>query len=251
MQKVLIVDDDKELCELVAEFLEPEGFDVEAVHDGKLGLGKAVGGGHDLIILDIMLPGLNGLDVLRKIRSVSNVPVLLLTARGADLDRIVGLELGSDDYLPKPCNPRELVARIRAILRRASADPRSAQSVVTVGEVGLDPGTRTVVRNGENVELTATEFKLLEMLMRSAGVVVTREQLSELILGREFVPFDRSLDVHVSKLRKKLGFDDASDPIKTLRGVGYIFAKPTEDKAPAHGEQRPSPGMPILTKTKD
>jgi DNA-binding response OmpR family regulator len=229
MQKVLVVDDDKELCELVAEFLEPEGFDVEAVHDGKLGLNKAVGGGYDLIILDIMLPALNGLDVLRKIRAVSSVPVLLLTARGADLDRIVGLELGSDDYLPKPCNPRELVARIRAILRRASADPRSTQTVLTIGDVELDPGRRTVLRGEENVELTATEFKLLEMLMRSAGVVVTREQLSELILGREFVPFDRSLDVHVSKLRKKLGFDDTSDPIKTLRGVGYIFAKPAEE----------------------
>ncbi len=229
MQRVLVVDDDKEFCELVGEFLEPEGFEVEAVHDGKLGLSKAVGGGYALIILDIMLPALNGLEVLRKIRAVSNVPVLLLTARGADLDRIVGLELGSDDYLPKPCNPRELVARIRAILRRASTDPRLAQTVLTVGSVELDPRRRTVRRSGNPVELTATEFKLLETLMRSAGVVVTREHLSQLILGREFAPFDRSLDVHVSKLRKKLGFDDVTDPIKTLRGAGYIFAKPAQE----------------------
>jgi len=224
------VDDDVELCDLVKEFLQPEGLQVEAVHNGNRGLERALSGEHALVVLDVMLPGMNGLDVLRKLRASSTVPVLLLTARGQDVDRIVGLELGADDYLPKPFNPRELVARIRAILRRTrgeGAEKQAPQTSVRVGDVELNPATRTVLRGGEAVDLTAVEFNLLDVLLREAGRVVTRDELAKIALGRLFSPYDRSIDMHISKLRKKLGEDGkGGERIKTVRGVGYIYAAP-------------------------
>jgi two-component system response regulator CpxR len=233
MDRILVVDDDVELCSLVGEYLEPEGFGVESVFDGERGLERALSGEHPLVVLDVMLPGMNGLEVLRRIRSTSRVPVLLLTARGEDVDRIVGLEVGADDYLPKPFNPRELVARIRAILRRTQTSERSGDArvpeVLHVGDIELDPATRTVRQQGKAVELTSVEFNLLQVLLREAGRVVTRERLVDAVLGRKFSPFDRSIDMHVSKVRKKLGDSEGGpDHIKTVRGVGYIFAHPRE-----------------------
>jgi len=234
MDRVLVVDDDVELCDLVKEFLQPEGLQVEAVHNGNRGLERALSGEHALVVLDVMLPGMNGLDVLRKMRATSSVPVLLLTARGQDVDRIVGLELGADDYLPKPFNPRELVARIRAILRRTKGgeggERQAPQTSVRVGDVELNPATRTVLRGGEAVDLTAVEFNLLDVLLREAGRVVTRDELAKIALGRMFSPYDRSIDMHISKLRKKLGEDGkGGERIKTVRGVGYIYAAPGGD----------------------
>jgi two-component system, OmpR family, response regulator CpxR len=222
VDRILVIDDDVELCSLVTEYLKPEGFQVEAVHDGKTGLNRALSGDHLLVVLDVMLPGLNGFDVLRRLRDGSRVPVLLLTARGEDVDRIVGLEIGADDYLPKPFNPRELVARIRAILRRthSAAGEALVPDIIKVGDVELDPARRSVHHHGKPVELTSVEFGLL----REAGRVVTREALVDEVLGRKFSPFDRSIDMHVSKVRKKLGDTDTEDHIKTVRGAGYIFA---------------------------
>ncbi|HZR55909.1 MAG TPA: response regulator transcription factor [Terriglobales bacterium] len=231
VDKILVIDDDVELCTLVAEYLEPEGFHVEAIHDGRVGLERALNGDQLLVVLDVMLPGMNGFDVLRQIRNTSKIPVLLLTARGEDVDRIVGLEIGADDYLPKPFNPRELVARIRAVLRRTQGSDKNddVPDVVRVGDVELDPATRTVTQNGKEVELTSVEFNLLQVLLREAGRVVTREHLVDAVLGRKFSPFDRSIDMHVSKVRKKLGDSDSgTDHIKTVRGVGYIFTHPRE-----------------------
>jgi two-component system response regulator CpxR len=231
MDRVLIVDDDVELTELVSEYLGGEGFEVEAVHDGNDGLKRALSGDHILAVLDIMLPGMNGLDVLRNLRKQSRLPVLILTARGDDVDRIVGLEIGADDYLPKPFNPRELMARVRAILRRSHGDQQvGAGEKVSVGDVELDPASRVVRRAGDPVELTSVEFALLEALMRAAGQVVTREQLAQNVLGRRFMPYDRSIDVHVSKLRRKLGDQTVdAERIKTIRGVGYVFTRPEAD----------------------
>ena len=226
VDRILVIDDDVELCSLVTEYLKPEGFQVEAVHDGKAGLNRALSGDHLLVVLDVMLPGLNGFDVLRRLRDGSRVPVLLLTARGEDVDRIVGLEIGADDYLPKPFNPRELVARIRAILRRthSAAGEALVPDIIKVGDVELDPARRSVHHHGKPVELTSVEFGLLQVLLREAGRVVTREALVDEVLGRKFSPFDRSIDMHVSKVRKKLGDTDTEDHIKTVRGAGYIFA---------------------------
>ena len=229
MERILVIDDDVELCNLVVEYLQAEGFVVECAHDGESGLQRASGGGYLLAVLDVMLPGINGFEVLRRIRATSRLPVLLLTARGEDVDRIVGLEIGADDYLSKPFNPRELVARIRAILRRTRSDKAvpSTPDIVRVGEIELDPATRIVRRDGQPVELTSVEFNLLEVLLREAGRVVPRERLVNAVLSRKFSPFDRSIDMHVSKVRKKLGdSDNGSDHIKTVRGVGYIFAHP-------------------------
>ncbi len=234
MDRVLIIDDDFELCSLVSEYLEPEGFRVESVHDGETGLQRALNGNYLLVVLDVMLPGISGFDVLRRLRATSRIPVLLLTARGEDVDRIVGLEIGADDYLPKPFNPRELVARIRAVLRRTSADPKGVGTprppeILRIGDIELDPATRTVKHGGQPVELTSVEFNLLEVLLREAGRVVTREELVSAVLSRKFSPFDRSIDMHVSKVRKKLGdLNGDVEHIKTVRGVGYIFARPRE-----------------------
>jgi len=226
VDRILVIDDDTELCSLVAEYLKPEGFQVEAIYDGKAGMSRALAGEYALVVLDVMLPGLNGFDVLRRIRDTSRIPVLLLTARGEDVDRIVGLEIGADDYLPKPFNPRELVARIRAVLRRTRAKAGDAlvPEVIKVGDVELDPATRSVHHHGKPVELTSVEFGLLQVLLREAGRVVTREALVDEVLGRKFSPFDRSIDMHVSKVRRKLGDSDDEDHIKTVRGAGYIFA---------------------------
>ena len=228
MDHILIVDDDVELCGLVQEYLASEGFTANAVHDGEQGLQQAMTGEFVLIVLDVMLPGINGFEVLRRLRSVSKIPVLLLTARGEDVDRIVGLEIGADDYLPKPFNPRELVARIRAILRRAKPGRGDVvPEILTVGDVELDPSTRSVHRGGQPVDLTSVEFNLLEVLLREAGRVVTRERLVNAVLSRKFMPFDRSIDMHVSKVRRKLGdSEENGDHIKTIRGVGYMFARP-------------------------
>jgi len=238
VDRILVIDDDTELCSLVGEYLEPEGFQIESVHDGNRGLDRALNGDYLLVVLDVMLPGMNGFDVLRRIRNTSRIPVLLLTARGEDVDRIVGLEIGADDYLPKPFNPRELVARIRAILRRTQAGEKTGAGegeipeVVQVGDIELDPATRIVRQNGKPVDLTSVEFNLLHVLLREAGRVVTREHLVDAVLSRKFSPFDRSIDMHVSKVRKKLGdSDNGSDHIKTVRGVGYIFARPREHAA--------------------
>jgi DNA-binding response OmpR family regulator len=235
MDQILIIDDDVALCELVTEYLEPLGFEIESVHRGDAGVDRALAGKPQLVVLDVMLPGLNGFEVLRRIRADSKVPVLMLTARGDDVDRIVGLEIGADDYLPKPFNPRELTARIRAILRRTSSEATSDQTPakkLSVGDVELDSGTRAVLRAGENVELTAVEFDLLEKLLRAAGSIVRRDELSKEVLGRSSSPFDRSIDMHISNLRKKLGQQlGGSERIKTVRGVGYIYAQRSEPPA--------------------
>ncbi|MGH9968264.1 MAG: response regulator transcription factor [Pyrinomonadaceae bacterium] len=229
MENVLIIDDDVALCELVTEYLEPLGFQVEAVHRGDTGAERAVEGKHSIVVLDVMLPGLNGFDVLRQIRATSRMPVLMLTARGDDVDRIVGLEIGADDYLPKPFNPRELAARIRAILRRSGFNQSQETShTLIIGDVEMETGTRLVRRAGEVIELTAVEYDVLEKLLRAAGRVMTREELSKEVLGRSLSPFDRSIDMHISNLRKKLGHQvGAAERIKTVRGVGYIYAQTT------------------------
>ena len=204
MDSVLVFDDDVELCALVKEYLEPEEFQVEAVHSGNQGLERALAGGYAIVVLDIMLPAMNGLDVLRKLRSASSIPVLLLTARSQDVDRIVGLELGADDYLPKPFNPRELIARIRAILRR-TVRVGAGTHPLGVGDLRLDPASREARIQGRLISLTSVEFALLEMLMQHAGRIVMREELTEAVLGRMLGPFDRVIDVHVSNIRKSLG----------------------------------------------
>ena len=226
MEQILIIDDDVALCELVTEYLEPLGFKVDSVHRGDAGADQALAGKYSIVILDVMLPGLNGFEVLRSIRAQSKLPVLMLTARGDDVDRIVGLEIGADDYLPKPFNPRELVARIRAILRRTGGTASSATAKpLMVGDIELDPGTRVIRRAGKIIPLTAVEFDLLEKLLRGAGRILSREDLSKDVLGRNTSPFDRSIDMHISNLRKKLGHQvGAVERIKTVRGVGYIYA---------------------------
>lgn len=232
MNRILVIDDDKELCELLTDYLVPEGFEIEAVHDSDKGIERALSGEHNFIVLDVMLPGVSGFEVLRTLRRTSTVPVLMLTARGEDVDRIVGLEMGADDYLPKPFNPRELVARIRAIQRRGETKRETKQEIViteqiTVGDVELDAGTRMVRRAGKAVELTAAEFDLLDMLLRSAGHIVPRKDLVSKVLGRGLDPFDRSIDVHISSLRKKLGHKTKGmERIKTIRGIGYLYAQP-------------------------
>ena len=227
--RLLLIDDDLELCELLTEFLTAEGFAVEAAHDGEAGVKRAASGEYALLVLDVMLPGLNGFEVLRRIRATQRTPVLMLTAKGDDVDRIVGLELGADDYLPKPFNPRELVARIRAILRRAEPRDAAPRERLTVGDVALDHGTRTVRQGGELLDLTTVEFDLLALLLRSAGRIVTRDELAREALGREHSPLDRSIDMHVSNLRRKLGHEIAGvERIKSVRGVGYIYAAPGE-----------------------
>lgn len=227
MNKILIIDDDDELCELVSEYLMVEGFEVAAVNDGEIGLKAAESGKYDLAILDVMLPKMNGFEVLRHLRQRSKLPVLMLTARGDDMERIVGLEIGADDYLPKPFNPRELVARIRAILRRAGdGAEKGGSEPVHVDDVELNPASRIASVDGEELPLTSVEFDLLNALLKSAGTIVRKEDLSEEVLGRKLSPFDRSLDMHISNLRKKLGTrDDGTDRIKTIRSVGYIYTK--------------------------
>lgn len=230
MDRILVIDDDTELCELLTDYLSGQGFAVETVNHGEQGAEQALDGNYALVVLDVMLPGLNGFDVLRKIRQDSRVPVIMLTARGDDVDRIVGLEMGADDYLAKPFNPRELVARIRAIQRRFDAvHPAAAgkPDELKVGDVTLCQSNRTVKRDGEPVDLTSVEFNLLEVLLARAGQVVSREVLVEEVLGRQLSAYDRSIDVHVSALRKKLGhLSGGTERIRTVRSVGYLYARP-------------------------
>lgn len=233
MEDVLLIDDDVELGSMLTEYLGRYGFRVVTVHRGDTGLKVAREKSWELILLDVMLPGMDGFEVLKQLRSSSAVSVLLLTARGDDVDRIVGLEIGADDYLPKPFNPRELLARMRAILRRrGAAEPAAAASAtLRIDDLELDSGARTVFTKGVAVELTDVEFALLEALMRSPGKVVSREDLAERVLGRKFSPFDRSLDMHVSRLRRKLEEASASgDRVKTIRGAGYqlLVHRPAE-----------------------
>lgn len=225
MDKILIIDDDEELCDLVSEYLGVEGFSVESVNDGEAGLKTALEGKHDIAILDVMMPKMNGFDVLRALRQTSQLPVIMLTARGDDMERIVGLEIGADDYLPKPFNPRELAARLRAILRRsADASDTSSNENLTVDGIQLSPSARTVSLDGSDVMLTSVEFALLRELLKDAGHIIKKEDLSESVLERKLSPYDRSLDMHISNLRKKLGpRGDGSERIKTIRSVGYIY----------------------------
>jgi len=227
MNKILIIDDDEELCELVSEYLTVEGFDLESVNDGESGLKRALTGEYDMAILDVMLPKMNGFEVLRNLRAESKMPVIMLTARGDDMERIVGLEIGADDYLPKPFNPRELVARLRAILRRSAAvedDGSETSEKIEVDGVQITSSSRIALRDGEDLNLTSVEFELLRELLREAGKIVKKEDLSERVLERKLSPYDRSLDMHISNLRKKLGpRGDGSERIKTIRSVGYIY----------------------------
>lgn len=229
MNRILIIDDDAELCALVTRFLSTEGFAVDRAADARQGTALALSGCYALIMLDVMMPDLSGFDVLRRIRATSRTPVLMLTARGDTHDRVLGLELGADDYLPKPYDPSELAARIRAILRRSESRPPEAAASTApfaVDDVELTASTRAVTRDGTPIDLTAVEFDLLEALIRVAGTVVRREDLVRTVLGREFSPYDRSIDTHVCNLRKKLGrLKDGTDRIKGIRGTGYLYAK--------------------------
>lgn len=227
MDKILIIDDDEELCELVSEYLAVEGFEITTVNDGQSGLEMALSGDFDLAILDVMLPKMNGFDVLRNLRLESKLPVLMLTARGDDMERIVGLEIGADDYLPKPFNPRELAARLRAILRRSATlidDEDGSHEKLDIDGIQVSSSSRIAIRDGSELNLTSVEFELLRELLREAGKVVKKEDLSERVLERKLSPYDRSLDMHISNLRKKLGSrPDGTERIKTIRSVGYIY----------------------------
>jgi DNA-binding response OmpR family regulator len=230
MARVLIIDDDVELCRLLAERLSSEDFSIEAIHNGQRGLERVLSEDYALVILDLMLPGMKGLDVLRHVRERSAVPVLILTARGEDVDRILGLEIGADDYLPKPFNPRELIARIRAILRRTQYANKGTAPLV-VDDIRLDRTARETWVNKKRIDLTSVEFSLLEALLHHAGQVVTREHLTEAVLGRKLGPFDRVIDVHVSNVRRKLAHAaDAGERIKAIRGSGYLFVVRSEEK---------------------
>jgi two-component system response regulator CpxR len=223
-QRVLLIDDDAELCELVTRFMAGEGFAVDTATDGRQGVMRALSGDYKLILLDVMMPDMNGFDVLRRIRVESRIPVLMLTAKGDTLDRVLGLEMGADDYLPKPFDPPELAARVRAILRRAGLQP-AGHAPIVVADVELDADTRTVRKKGKLIDLTTVEFDLLAALVRAAGSTVSREDLARDVLGREFSPFDRSIDTHVCNLRKKIGLlEDGTERIKGVRGAGYLYA---------------------------
>ena len=234
---LLIIDDDHALVNLLRRFLEAEGFHVDAAYDHDSGLSAALTSHHELIILDVMLPGGSGFELLKTLRHQSDIPVLLLTARGEAVDRILGLEIGADDYLAKPFDPRELVARIRAVLRRtreaAAGSPRTDHDeVLKVSDIEMSLGSRNVTCGGKPVDLTSVEFNVLELLLRNAGSVVTREQIAEVALGRPLNAFDRSVDVHVSRLRKKLGgFPGTEDLIRPIRGIGYFFSVATPEKS--------------------
>lgn len=233
-ETVLLIDHDDELCELLKECLEKEGLNVETVHNGNDGLDRVLSGNHSIAVLDIMLPGFNGFELLRKVRANSQIPVVVATARGEEVDRIVGLEVGADDYLSKPFNPRELVARLRAVLRRVysrNPAPMPLANRIAVVDIEIDSAARTALRAGQSLALTTTEFELLQILLRNAGKAVTREDLAQSALGRPFSAFDRSIDLHISHLRRKLGhYPEGSTRIKTVRGVGYVYALPVNKR---------------------
>lgn len=221
---VLIIDDDRELCSLLCDFLSLEGFSPRAIHHGAQAVTHCHEHVYDAIVLDIMLPGLQGLDVLRELRRFSTTPILMLTARGEDTDRILGLELGADDYLPKPCNPRELSARLRAILRRSQAAAEElAPALLEAGQTRIDPANRSATYAGVDLQLTSAEFNVLQVLVGNAGTVVNKEILSREALGRALSAYDRSIDVHVSKIRKKLAALGGDNLIVSVRGNGYQF----------------------------
>jgi len=223
MSNILIIDDDTELTDLLEQYLKAEGFNVESVHDGASGVKKALNHQYEAIVLDVMLPKLNGFEVLKTIREHIETPVLMLTARGDDIDRIVGLEIGADDYLPKPCNPRELVARLRAILRRTQKLP-TQKPIIQLDEITVDCSKRTVMLGNEELELTNAEFNIVEMLIKAPGQAFSKEELTEYALGRKYTAYDRSIDVHISNLRSKLGNNKSGNPrIKTVRGFGYMY----------------------------
>ena len=221
--QLLMIDDDRELGDMITDFLAGDNLDVTVRHSGEAGIEEFKSGDYDLIILDIMMPGISGLDVLKKVRLTSTVPVIMLTARGDDVDRIIGLEFGADDYLPKPFNPRELVARIKAILRRAQ--PQSEDSeVLELGEIRLDSRTHKAGVNQNELQLTGTEFEILKCLLETPGKVVNKEYLSERALGRRLLPYDRSVDTHISNLRGKLEkAGNRNETIQNQRGVGYLL----------------------------
>ena len=231
MKSILLVDDDTELGELLQEYLAMEGFELTLAHDGERGLQLALSGQYNLVLLDVMLPRINGFEVLRRLRKESTVPVIMLTARGDSVDRVLGLEHGADDYIPKPYHHHELVARIRALFRRIdlSGDNSGAAGSrqLRVGELVLNPSDRGVTVNGESLVLTGAEFGVLQCLMEHAGELVSKDDLSIAALGRALMAYDRSIDMHVSNLRKKLGRrDDGNDWIKTVRSRGYLLVKP-------------------------
>lgn len=220
--RILVVDDDVELANLIGEFLTAQAYEWRTVHDGPSGLAEALSGEYDLVLLDVMMPGFDGFELLRRLREKSPVPVLMLTAQGDPRQRIQGLDTGADDYLPKPFEPGELLARMRAILRRTQRQPQGGGQSLEIGSVRLDSRARTVHSAGEPVEVTSAEFDILEVLMRGAGRVVTRDEISQKLYSRNASPFDRSIDVHVSHLRKKL--EGGGSSILTVRGAGYQFA---------------------------
>ncbi len=223
MTNILIIDDDIELCEMVCDYLSLEGFDTDCAHNGEDGARQASSGKYSAVILDVMLPGMNGFDTLRHIRKNMRLPVLMLTARGEDIDRIVGLEMGADDYLPKPFNPRELIARLRAILRRFQLSEHDVQtSELAMGNLSVQPAARRALLNNKIMELTSSEFNILLCLIRQPDTVVTKETLSEEALGKALTRYDRSIDMHISHLRRKLGSGNCNGPqIHTVRGIGY------------------------------
>lgn len=224
MLRVLLIDDDIELCQMMAEYLLAEDFALEIANDGEAGARQALSGNFDLVVLDVMMPRFNGFDALRLIRTSSQIPVIMLTAKGDEIDRIVGLELGADDYLSKPFNPRELVARLRAIQRRVSTRNQQIGEVIRAGSIAIHSAERVIEWRGQALEITTTEYSLLEVLARNAGRVVSKSELYEQALGRPESRYDRSIDVHVSNLRHKLGtLEDGRSPIQTVRGVGYQF----------------------------
>ena len=228
MDRVLVIDDDTELCQLVTRFLSREGFEIAWAPNAAAGVEQALSGSFALVMLDVMMPDADGFDALRRIRQRSQIPILMLTARGDTQDRVRGLEMGADDYLPKPFDPAELAARIRAILRRLAPHPNS-NAALTLDDIELDAGARSVRRGGAPVDLTTVEFDLLAALLRAAGTIVSRPDLVRDVLGRDFSPYDRSIDTHVYNLRRKLGpLPDGGDRIKGVRGAGYLYAAPAK-----------------------
>jgi two-component system OmpR family response regulator len=229
MTHILIVDDDTELSSMLGEYLAAEGFSIDQAFDGKQGVQKAIAGQYDAVVLDVMMPELDGFEVLRRIRSDSSVPVLMLTAKGDDVDRIVGLEIGADDYIPKPFNPRELLARLNAVLRRTQVSRQHPQKeqVEHIGPLEINPSTRTALARGQTLDLTSTEFNLLYTLVKHAGKVVSKESLSEQGLGRKLEKYDRSIDMHMSNLRKKMALLELDSMLITVRGQGYQLADET------------------------
>jgi two-component system, OmpR family, response regulator CpxR len=229
MQQILVIDNDISVCQLLTEYLEPNGYKVETVYDGTTGVDRALSGEHALAVLDYTLPGMSGLELLRHIRTHSRLPIVMLSSRADDLERIIGLQTGADDYLAKPFNPLELVARINAVLRRTQIDPERERErdISVIGDIELDRRTRTVRRAGEVVNLTFIEYSLLEKLLSQPGRILERTGIVKEVLRRDLSPLDRSLDTHVSNLRRKLGHQvNGVERIKTVRGVGYIYALP-------------------------